>query len=204
MPTKSRRPSREEVRASILQTVRDIAATEGWPCVTVRKVAERIGYTAPIIYEHFGSKDVMLTEILKIGNEVLHDTLKEAISHHDDPGGRLKAMTAAFWDFSHTSPELYLLMHGMAGATIINRESHAYGAPIVKMVSEELIRFNPKRINDQNVDVHVVELWSMCHGVISLNLSGYVSKYADGRKVLEIAVNDMLYALRNQPIDSTS
>jgi AcrR family transcriptional regulator len=204
MPSKSRRPNREEVRASILQTVRDIAATEGWQCVTVRKVAERIGYTAPIIYEHFGSKDVMLTEILKVGNEVLFDTLKETVKKYEAPGDKLTAMATAYWDFAHTSTELYLLMHGMAGANVPDRQGHAFGAPIVKMVSEELIRFNPKRINAQNVEAHVVEMWSMCHGIISLSLSGYVSQYAEGRMVLETAVSDMLYALQNNPAHPTS
>lgn len=199
MPSKSRRPSREEVRISILHTARDIAATEGWQCVTVRKVAERIGYTAPIIYEHFGSKDVMLTEILKIGNQQLYIALKEAIIACEDPGERLLAMANAYWNFAHESTELYQLMHGMAGAHVPGRETESFGGPVIELVGDELIRFSPGRVNKQNMVTHVAEMWSVCHGVISLDLSGYIAPLTDARKVLDVTVRDMLHAFRSLP-----
>lgn len=195
MPSKSRRPNREEVRASILETARDIAASEGWSCVTVRKVAERIGYTAPIIYEHFGSKDVMLTEILKQGYEAMYGYLARSVEGKDDSGERLRAMAVGFWNFAHERTELYQLMYGLEGALVADKDAREYAGPSVKLVGDELMRFNPDRVNETNLGVNVAELWSMFHGLISLDLSGYLVNYAPGRAVLDVMIDDMLHVL---------
>lgn len=199
MPTKSRRPNREEVRASILKTARDIAAVEGWSCVTVRKVAERIGYTAPIIYEHFGSKDVMLMELLKEGYDVLYKYLSTAVEKEQDGGNRLRAMAVAYWDFAHECTELYQLMYGMEGALVADKDAREYAEPSVKLVGDEFMRFSPERVNESNLGIHVAELWSMFHGLISLDLSGYLETYSPGRQVLDVMIDDMLQVLRLPP-----
>jgi AcrR family transcriptional regulator len=203
MSTKSRRPNREEVRASILETARDIAAAEGWSSVTVRKVAERIGYTAPIIYEHFGSKDVMLMELLKEGYDILYKYLSKAVESEQDGEKRLRAMAVGYWDFAHECTELYQLMYGMEGALVADKDARAYAVPAVKLVGDELMRFSPDRVNKSNLGVNVAELWSMFHGLISLDLSGYLATYAPGRHVLDVMTEDMLHVLRLPPAPPT-
>jgi AcrR family transcriptional regulator len=200
MTLKSRRPSRDEVHASIIQTARDIAATKGWPCVTVRKVAESIGYTAPIIYEHFGSKDVMLTEILIVGYADLLKALSDIADKEPDPAKCLRAMAIAYWEFAHEAPELYQLMYGLHGACISDNNARMpHAAPVAKLLADTLRRYNPERINESNAYVHMVEVWSMFLGLISLDLNGNVACYAVGCEVLETMIEDMLCAL-GQPL----
>ncbi len=68
MGSKQRRQrERQELRQAILAAARDIAAREGWQAVTIRKVAEAIEYTPPIIYEYFASKEALLFELLREG-----------------------------------------------------------------------------------------------------------------------------------------
>src|SRR6266849_4709924 len=57
----------QELRQAILSAARDIAAREGWQEVTIRKIAEAIEYTPPIIYEYFASKEALLLELLREG-----------------------------------------------------------------------------------------------------------------------------------------
>jgi AcrR family transcriptional regulator len=194
---KSRRPNREEVRSSILQTARDIAATSGWSAVTVRKVAEHIGYTAPIIYEHFGSKDEMLTQILKEGYELLCNAVVEAAGQHEDSYERMHAMAVAYWDFAHESPELYRLMYGMEAA-FDTKAAELYAAPLLAFTIQEFTRYVPERATPDKVHVIAVEAWSILHGLTSLDISGYVTKFTDGRTVFETLLPDMLYALKRR------
>jgi len=197
MSDKIPRPNRKDIRASIVKTARQIAAEEGWSAVTVRKVAQNIGYTAPIIYEHFGSKDDMLTAILADSHKLLYTQVSQAIEGIDSSQDRLRAMCMAYWKFADETPELYKLMHGMDGARCVDKEPMTYAIEIVKIVGAELKRFNPSRINDSNVEAHVMEAWSMLHGYIALEMSGYVSKYASGEKVMKMIIEDLLIALRH-------
>src|SRR5215831_17182373 len=51
---------RTEMRQAILHAASEIAAQEGWHAVTIRRVAERIEYSPPTIYEYFESKEALL------------------------------------------------------------------------------------------------------------------------------------------------
>ncbi len=42
---------KELLRQTILDVAKDIAASDGWQNVTIRKICDRIGYTAPVIYQ---------------------------------------------------------------------------------------------------------------------------------------------------------
>ena len=195
MSPKAPRPSREEVHAAILLTVREIAATQGWPAVTVREVAKRIGYTAPIIYEHFGSKEDMLAALLKEAYQLLHQKLVEAAEGHEAGEDRLRAMARAYWDYALEMPELYKLMHGMDGAQCSNRTPREITKPLVDFIAEELKQYNPGRINDSNVYAHVVEVWSILHGLLALYLTNCTQGYADGETVRDLIITDILTGL---------
>jgi len=197
MSSKSR-PTREEVHASIMLKAREIAATDGWAAVTVRKVAERIGYTAPIIYEHFGSKDEMLNQVLKEGYDILHDEIKKAVDCCEAKEDRLRAMAMAYWDFAHATPELYQLMYGMEGARATSEAARDYAIPMASLIAEEMIRFNPGHINKTNVGVVMVEAWSMVHGMIALDISGYTERYIESAKLPDILVEGLVHILRRQ------
>src|SRR5215469_14174032 len=116
MGIKERRErERQEIRQSILSAARQIAIEEGWQAVTTRKVAERIEYSQPTIYEYFENKEAILLALLRQGYEQLVTVVQAAFNSTDDPEVRLLAMSEAYWDFAFRSPELYQLMHGLAG-----------------------------------------------------------------------------------------
>jgi len=43
----------------------------GWKAVTIRAVAQQLGYTSPLLYEHFRDKQEILTEIAIEGQAAL-------------------------------------------------------------------------------------------------------------------------------------
>ncbi len=50
---------KENLREGILQAAKKIAVNEGWQAVTIRKIADEIEYTPPIVYEHFANKEAV-------------------------------------------------------------------------------------------------------------------------------------------------
>jgi AcrR family transcriptional regulator len=198
MSTKNPRPNRAEVRDSIIQTAREIAAQEGWAAVTVRKVAQSIGYTAPIIYEHFGSKDEMLNQVLKYGYDILHNEMVVSVEQEQDSEKRVRAIVMAYWNFAHETPELYQLMYGMEGARATSDAARDFAGPMVKFITDEMMRFNPQQVTPENVAVVMVEAWSFVHGMIALDVSGYTSRYVKSEDLPEVLVRNVLDILRRQ------
>ncbi len=116
MGTKERRDrERQELRQAILMASRDIAAREGWQSVSIRKVAERIEYSPPTIYEHFTSKEALLRELMREGFRLLMERVRAGNSTAASPEARIMAIALAYWDFAWDYPELYQVMHGLGG-----------------------------------------------------------------------------------------
>src|SRR3954471_4469054 len=90
---------RKEVRDSILQAAWQLVNEEGWQSLSIRKIADAIEYSVPVVYDHFENKEATLFEFTKQGFKLLGDKLTEAIKHHTDPSKQLEAIAYAYWDF---------------------------------------------------------------------------------------------------------
>ena len=76
---------KEEVRASILDTAWELVVTEGWQSFSIRKIADAIEYSVPVIYSHFENKDAILLEFNRKGFRLLAEALAAAKAGHTDP-----------------------------------------------------------------------------------------------------------------------
>lgn len=194
-PSKNNRPERKDIRASILRSAQQIAANGGWESVSVRKVADSIGYTAPIIYEYFDGKEQLLLAILEQSHKVLYEALTTAAATQTDRRKRLQAIAIAYRKFSMDHPELYRLINGMGVMRSDAIMLQNYSRPIAEFLNSELMEFNPAKITKENAETYMVEAWSMLHGFISLSMAGYMTKHADQDEVFAILMHDMLDSL---------
>ena len=69
---------KEKIKQNILDAARDIAAKEGWHAVTIRKIANKIEYTPPIVYEHFENKEDLFKELIYMGFRLLKKEFEKA------------------------------------------------------------------------------------------------------------------------------
>jgi Transcriptional regulator len=103
----------ENIRASILNAAINLAKSEGWSAVTIRKIAEAIEYTPPIVYEYFKNKDDLIHEIIIYGFQKLRQIGSENLLKASDPKEKLLALSLVHWDFSYEHRELYQLMFSL-------------------------------------------------------------------------------------------
>src|ERR1700754_1332165 len=104
---------KEETRVNILDASLKIVKDEGWPALSMRKIADVIEYTAPIIYEYFSNKEAILMELTRKGFLILARDMKEAKEKHRLPAKQLEAMWLAYWNFAFAEKELYQVMFGV-------------------------------------------------------------------------------------------
>ncbi len=102
---------KEQLRTSILQAARNIASKEGWQAVTIRKIADEIEYTPPIVYEHFENKEAVLLAIAMEGAEAMLEKISR-VDAELDARKRLTEFAKVHWEFASENPEMYKLMFG--------------------------------------------------------------------------------------------
>src|SRR4029077_966017 len=73
LKTRNRRGTVRPVpgRAEVLAAARSIGIRMGWKAVTIRAVARQLGYTSPLLYEHFRDKQELLIELAIEGHAAL-------------------------------------------------------------------------------------------------------------------------------------
>ena len=197
------------MRQSILSAAREIAAEEGWQAVTTRKVAERIEYSQPTIYEYFENKEAMLLALLRSGYQQLVTVMQEAFASTDDPEARLLAMTEAYWDFAFRSPELFQVMHGLAGISF-GRYGHP-DTPVEVKQSFGLAReameqwAEAKGVERADLTDLVEARRSLLLGFITLALARRIAGGPDRAKhILQETMRDLLFAWSHRRPDNRS
>ena len=205
VPIKRRRErEREQRRHNILVAARTIAAAEGWQAVTIRKVADRIEYSPPTIYEHFGSKEAILLDLMREGFAALLQALRTARTAAPDPEAALVAMAHAYWEFAWQRPELYQVMHGLGGVPFCGDVAEAKGGlPEPEQVFDEVLlalaaftQATGADVGDPDEAVEII--WATSHGLIALTMSEHLGGGREhGAHLAERAMHTLLAAWRN-------
>src|SRR6185312_14385230 len=111
--TDRRQRQKEEVRTRILDAAWEIILSEGWQSFSIRKVADAIEYSVPVIYSHFENKDAILLEFSKKGFQLLAEALADAKRGIHEAAEQIRVMGRAYWDFAFANKEYYQLMFGL-------------------------------------------------------------------------------------------
>lgn len=100
---------RHQVRERILDAARELFVGQGYEALTMRRVAEAIEYTPPVIYQHFADKDALVREIcLQAWRAFAHHF--QSLAAVRDPIDRLGRMGALYVEFALTHPNHYRVM----------------------------------------------------------------------------------------------
>ncbi len=108
-----RQKEKEEMKQRILESARKIGSRDGWQALTIRKIADEIEYTPPIVYEHFANKEELIKEIVYSGFSMLSKEFVIAREAETDPKKFIKRLSMIHWDFAFSNVELYQLMFSL-------------------------------------------------------------------------------------------
>jgi len=167
--TERRLRQKEEVKANILSTAWHIVKEDGWEAVSIRKIADAIEYSVPVIYDHFENKEAILWEFAKEGFQMLSKKIQQAKEKSDYPEQQLKAIADAYWNFAHKNKEYYQLMFGMGMAGCEIEKCFSERANFRKLVMEPITNIISRGNHpDANPCLKYYTFWSILHGLISI------------------------------------
>jgi AcrR family transcriptional regulator len=162
---------KRDVRDRILISAWQLVNEEGWQNLSIRKIADAIEYSVPVVYDHFENKEAILTVFNRQGFQLLGDKLRETKAKLTNSQRQLEAIAYAYWDFAFEQKAFYQLMFGlgMPGCESLATvpELSAFIDVISSTIDQVMKEGNNK---DANLRMKVHYFWSMIHGLVSINL----------------------------------
>jgi AcrR family transcriptional regulator len=108
--TERKSRERAERESRIVAAARRIAEAEGWEAVTIRRLAQDIEYSQPVVYSHFASRDAIVGAVAIEGFGDMAEKLREAVRLSSSSREALAAVATAFLDFAFDRPAIYEAM----------------------------------------------------------------------------------------------
>lgn len=153
--------------SSILQATRELARTKDWSSVSIRKIALKIEYTPPVIYEHFKSREDILIELERQGFEMLKQRLEKAKEKEQEGSKQLIAMSLAYWDFALDHFDLYQIMFNLQGT-----QSGIFDNLSLRNTAESVAEvFKGLALVPVNQEAVFFQWYALVHGFCSLHFS---------------------------------
>jgi AcrR family transcriptional regulator len=172
-----RRQRQDELREKILDAARELFVAKGVEAVSMRKIAEKIGYSATTLYNYFEDKESLLHTLCDADFGALHQSFSR-VGRISDPIKRLHKLGQAYITFALRFPSHYRLLFMTPRVHREDAECHeiergnpeedAYAflrATVVEGLAARVFRDEYK-----DPDLIAQVLWSGIHGVASLHL----------------------------------
>src|SRR5215469_13257856 len=119
---------KQELRQAILAAAGELFLEQGYERFSLRKVAERVGYSPTTIYLYFRDKDDLLFTVVDEGFKRFGQQLVAAAESQEDPWERIIALGRAYVAFGLQNPMYYQLMF-MQRADFLTHEQADKGQP---------------------------------------------------------------------------
>ncbi|UAY56414.1 TetR/AcrR family transcriptional regulator [Arachidicoccus terrestris] len=167
--TERKARQKENVRSQILDMAWQIVKDEGWQALSIRKIADGIEYSVPVIYDHFANKEAILYELSLHGFGLLKQELDKNLQNAAGPEALLRAHVDSYWNFAFRNKEYYQLMYGLGmpccGAGKMNSQVNIfrdYSLNAIEQIMKE------RGSDPSQLCFKSYALWSIIHGLISI------------------------------------
>jgi AcrR family transcriptional regulator len=160
---------RAEREHRIVAAARLIAEREGWDAVTIRRLAEEIEYSQPVLYSHFENRDAIVAAVAVEGFQEIAGALREAATGSTGRRNALKNVAVAYLAFALRHPALYQAMFILPTSL---RFAEAGTRPELRAGFEALAAVVRPFCID--ADVVTETFWAALHGLAELERSGRI------------------------------
>lgn len=167
----------QELKEQIIVCSREIVEKEGWASLSIRKIADAIEYSVPVIYKHFENKEAISAYFVKEGFIQLLESINQEIDPQENIATKIKQLSVGYWLFAAKYPKHYEIMFGLGIPTCEKtNESEEIKRVSNLMLSliDEAIKVSGKKDLDRYLKLKT--LWSILHGIVAMDLLALSSK----------------------------
>ena len=177
------------VKDRILEYALEIINARGYESLTMRELGSRLGCAAKTIYNYFGSKEEIYLRILTKAFEQLNDAADTALGGVSDPVLKLRILCNVYISFGLENVHYYNIMFSSDVPKYTNylgtyfepaaseeKETAMHYAVISESAISEALSQKGDASKDESA-YHLVRIWSMLHGFVSLHNSHSFREY---------------------------
>ncbi|HUW64861.1 MAG TPA: TetR/AcrR family transcriptional regulator [Spirochaetia bacterium] len=202
MGTRERRQrEKEEIRGKILRAAVELFLEDGYRNVTIRKIADIIEYSPPVIYEYFKDKADILLHIFYEDNGMLMEKLEEVYRRRDlSPVEKMREMGREYIRFGLDNPHFYELafisniLRFETGLPYYDKDSP--GSRAFDLLVTAVGDCNGQAVlGDDDIIVLSETLWAGMHGLTSLLITHPEFPWAQQDKLIKTMLDTLMKAL---------
>lgn len=194
---------KQEMKRLIMDAAMRMFVEAGYEKTSIRNIAERIEYSPATIYLYYKDKDELLYDVQAQGFAQLLENFQQKATAKD-PLKKLGQMIKAYVEFGMKHQDIYDLMFIIRapmnkveeeGTKWVNGEAcFQYLVNTLKTCIEKgLIRFTDKMVG-------ALSVWSMVHGLVSLNVRCRIKvsdlNEADLPGVIDVTIENYLNMIK--------
>lgn len=172
----SERREREKqiLRQTMLDAAKQLFLAKGYDGLSMRQVAEQIGYTPTTIYLYFEDKDDLLFAVVDQVYDQFTADLQRAYDSTDDARARLRALAEAYVTFGWQNPEAYQVMFMQRPDFLLRwkagtKQPRATSLLILKQAVQHAQDAGVVRVG--NLDAISDVYWAAVHGAVTLAIT---------------------------------
>lgn len=195
-----RQIQQEQQRAMILEESWRIVESEGWNALSIRRIADAIKYSIPVVYRHFSSKDDLVLVFTKQGYGLLERQLSLAGQQSADPRENLRYIARAYAKFAYEHSRFYQLMFGLGMPTCEQlqdvEEMKRVGDIIAGGVSDVIESTQVNKLCPPE-DLHLKgrTFWSLLHGLMAMNVVSEIGCTEENKRLLDDAIEGFIQSV---------
>jgi AcrR family transcriptional regulator len=190
----SPRQADPDLSANLLEAAALLLAEQGPSALTTRRLAAAVGTSTMAVYTRFSGMDDLVRALVHEGFRHLADRMR-AVGASPDPVADVAELGIAYRDNALEHSHLYAVMFG--GSTLVgfsltdeDRNHGRYTLAILVDAIDRCMRAGRFKDGDPQLVAH--RMWIALHGLVTLELGGYLFPPYDADTCFEMEVRGLI------------
>ncbi|MFD8594411.1 TetR/AcrR family transcriptional regulator [Kitasatospora sp. NPDC059646] len=187
--------------AQLIEAAAKLLSEEGPAALSTRKLAATVGTSTMAVYTHFGGMDDLVRAMVREGFTLLNRRL-EAVEETDDPVADVVALGWAYRANAREHRHLYNVMFGgssLSGFSLTDADRQHGRYTLDALVRAVKRCVAAERFLPSEPELVAHQLWIALHGLVTLDLGGYLVEPLTADVCFEAQVCGMILGAGDAP-----
>jgi len=189
---------KENLRQEIMDAAREMFVAEGYQNVSMRKIADKIGYSATTIYLYFKDKNDLLHQICEQTFARLAQNIQAIYRLSDNPLERLRSGLREYIYFGLKHPSQYEIVFitplPIETEGDFENSNGRVAFDTMRHVVNECI--DAKLLKHNDIELISQTLWAGIHGVTSLLIQHNGFPFVEREKLVDSVIDTLIAGIK--------
>ncbi len=176
---------RDERERRIVDAARHVAEREGWGAVTIRRLADEIEYSQPVLYTHYANREAIVAAVAIRGFVEITKVLRDAVQGAREPVEAATRGADAYLTFAAEHPALYEAMFVLPTGLRFGKDTIAPLGEAFAALAAIVAPFHSE------IGAATEFVWSALHGLAELDRTGRIRPEARSER-LELLIRALV------------